>query len=63
MVSQTHIRPRSKIRRMGMPEWIRDGVSAFGSDHDPGIESHVGLTAESLLLPLPTSLPLSLGLS
>ena len=29
----------------------------------PGMESHIGLPAESLLLPLPMSLPLSVCLS
>ena len=29
----------------------------------PGIESHIGLPTGSLLLPLPMSLPLSVGVS
>ena len=43
----------------GIPGWLSGLAPAFG----PGIESHVGLPAWSLLLSLLVSLPVSLSLS
>ena len=45
---------------MGMPGWLSDWASAFGSGHDPGAHR---LPAWSLLLALLVSLPLSLCFS
>ena len=48
----------------GTPGWL-SWVPAFGLGHDLGsrIESHIGIPARSLLLPLPRSLPLSQSVS
>ena len=54
-----------KLPGLGMPGWLSGCVSAIGSGRDPGIriETHIGLPAWSLLLPLPVSASLSLSLS
>ena len=44
-------------RKIGAPGWLIGGVSSFGTGHDPRV------LGSDLLLPLPTSLPLSLCLS
>ena len=54
--------------KRGQPGWLGGLVSPLPQgvilgSWGPGIESHVGLPAWSLLLPLPVSLPLSLCLS
>ena len=51
------------IRHLGMPGWLSGWASAISFRRDLGIESHIGLLAGSLLLPLPMSLPLSLCVS
>ena len=43
--------------------WSEVGRLPLAQDMTPGIESHVGIPAWSLLLTLPVSRPLSLGLS
>ena len=48
-----------KMLPKGQPGWLQPRARSWS----PGIESHVGLPAWSLLLPLPMSLPLSLSLS
>ena len=57
-----------KNENEGIPGWLSGLAPAFGPGHDPGvpelspgIESHIGLPAWSLLLPPPVSLPLSLS--
>ena len=54
---------RLEIWHWGMPGWLSGWASAFGSRHDPGIETYIGLPAWSLLLLLPVSLPISLCVS
>ena len=60
---QVIINPVLQTGNEGTPGWLSGLAPAFGPRRDPGvprIESHVGLPAWSLLLPLPISLPLSL---
>ena len=49
----------------GVPGWLSGWLPAFGPRPDPGVpdESHIGLPAWSLLLPLSLSLPPSLCVS
>ena len=59
--------PNSSLSKTSGQSWWLSGLApALGPGRDPGvprIESHVGLPAWSLLLPLPVSLPLSLCVS
>ena len=51
-----------KIPSNGAPGWFSSGASACGMTRGRGWswdQSHIGLPAGSLLLPLPVSLPLS----
>ena len=45
---------------LGRPGWLSSWASAFGSGRDPRVwdRAHIGLPTGSLLLPVPTSLPL-----
>ena len=57
------IEAEDRISDIGQPGWPSGLAPAFSPGRDPGkpgIESHVGLPAWSLLLRLPVSLPLSL---
>ena len=57
----------ARSKSFGWDPWVAQRFSAClwprAQSWRPGIESHVGLPAWSLLLPLPMSLPLSLSLS
>ena len=44
-------------------QWLSICLWLRSRSQSPGIESHIGLPAWGLFLPLPVSLPLSLGLS
>ena len=57
-----------KKNNNGMPRWLSALAPAFGPGRDPGVpgwgpgmESHIGLPAWSLLLPLPLSLSVCLS--
>ena len=51
-------------RKAGIPGWL-SGLAPWprAQSWSPGIESHIGLPARSLLLPLPMSLPLCVCVS
>ena len=58
-----HFKKLIKTGGIWVAQWLSICLWLRAESRGPGIESHIGLPAGNLLLPLPVSLPRSLSLS